>query len=38
MKKRNYMPPTVAALKLNAEKGFAVSMQPGIEGWDNETF
>ncbi len=38
MKKKTYTPPTVAALDLNVERGFAVSMQHSIEDWDKEAF
>ncbi len=39
MKRRHYTPPTVAALDLSVERGFALSgHNTTIEDWDHENF
>ena len=38
MKKRNYMPPAVAAVDLRVERGFATSDQYSIDDWQNDNF
>ncbi len=38
MKKRNYMPPAVAAVDLRVERGFATSDQYSIDNWENDSF
>lgn len=38
MKKRNYMPPAVAAVDIFVERGFATSDQYSIDDWQNGIF
>lgn len=38
MKKRDYMPPTVTAVDLRVERGFATSDQYSIDNWEHDSF